>query len=327
MNTQLRPLTLGEILDRTAELYRTRFLLFAGISTIFAAAMLVIQFLYLRSLYLMGYPNLIANLQWGTAVAAVAEALAIMLLGGLSIVANNRAVAWVYLDQPATIREAARSIKTHLGRYLLLMTTVALRCWTPAAMMYIAYFAVMIMFLPHDFMTNPAATQIAVQKNPAAFLEFGAGILILAPLILAALVFGAIMWLRYSLAVPACVVEELPTDKAIKRSVELSKGSRLRIFVLWLLVALVRGVLGVLFGFPIIVFAVRHQGQPLPMGWMMFSQIGAFLSNALIGPIYAIGVTLFYYDQRIRKEGFDIEWMMHAAGLAPAAELSAGQQL
>jgi len=42
-----------------------------------------------------------------------------------------------------------------------------------------------------------------------------------------------------------------------------------------------------------------------------------FFSNALIGPIYAIGLTLFYYDQRIRKEGYDIEWMMQAAGLLP----------
>jgi hypothetical protein len=42
-----------------------------------------------------------------------------------------------------------------------------------------------------------------------------------------------------------------------------------------------------------------------------------FFSNVLIGPIYAIGLTLFYYDQRIRKEGYDIEWMMQAAGLLP----------
>jgi hypothetical protein len=32
METTLRPLSLGEILDRTAELYRSNFLLFAGIS-------------------------------------------------------------------------------------------------------------------------------------------------------------------------------------------------------------------------------------------------------------------------------------------------------
>ncbi|MGD0683209.1 MAG: hypothetical protein ABR990_14305, partial [Terracidiphilus sp.] len=34
MNEPLRPLTLGEILDRTAQLYRARFLLFLGISVI-----------------------------------------------------------------------------------------------------------------------------------------------------------------------------------------------------------------------------------------------------------------------------------------------------
>jgi hypothetical protein len=36
METNLRPLTLGEILDRTAQLYRTNFLLFAGISAVYA---------------------------------------------------------------------------------------------------------------------------------------------------------------------------------------------------------------------------------------------------------------------------------------------------
>ena len=38
MNYQLRPMNLGELLDRIAELYRTNFLLFAGISAIFSLA-------------------------------------------------------------------------------------------------------------------------------------------------------------------------------------------------------------------------------------------------------------------------------------------------
>jgi hypothetical protein len=44
---------------------------------------------------------------------------------------------------------------------------------------------------------------------------------------------------------------------------------------------------------------------------------------ALLGPIYPIALTLFYYDQRIRHEGFDIEQMMTAAGLNPTAAASA----
>jgi hypothetical protein len=32
-------------------------------------------------------------------------------------------------------------------------------------------------------------------------------------------------------------------------------------------------------------------------------------------PVPWIALVLFYYDQRIRKEGYDIEWMMQQAGL------------
>ena len=38
-----------------------------------------------------------------------------------------------------------------------------------------------------------------------------------------------------------------------------------------------------------------------------------------LAPISAIALVLFYYDQRIRKEGFDIEWMMQQAGLVQPA--------
>jgi hypothetical protein len=57
-------------------------------------------------------------------------------------------------------------------------------------------------------------------------------------------------------------------------------------------------------------------GFPLYLCW--YSMATALVS-VLIGPIYPIALTLFYYDQRIRHEGYDIERMMDAAGLnAPA---------
>ncbi len=325
MNNQLRPLDLGEILDRTAELYRTHFLLFAGISAVFAGAMLAVQFLYLRSLLLLGYPNMMAHWQWATASVAVVEALVILMLAGLSIAANNRAVAWVYLDKPATIRAAAKSVLPRLRTYVWLMTMTAFRAWAPFAALYVAFFVIVFAVLPHDFMTNPAAGQIAAQQNPSAVLAAGLGMLILMPLFALALLYGVWMSLRYSLAVPACVVEDLPASGAIRRSIELSLGSRGRIFVLGLLVSAVRMLLGILFGFPIIALSLKHPGHPLPLGWLIVAQIGEFATNTLIGPIYSTGLTLFYYDQRIRKEGFDIEWMMQAAGLTPQPELPAPQ--
>jgi len=34
----------------------------------------------------------------------------------------------------------------------------------------------------------------------------------------------------------------------------------------------------------------------------------------LAGPISTIAVALMYYDQRIRKEAFDLQWMMDSIG-------------
>ena len=39
---------------------------------------------------------------------------------------------------------------------------------------------------------------------------------------------------------------------------------------------------------------------------------------ALLGSLYPIAITLIYYDQRLRHEGYDIEMMMESAGLSEA---------
>ena len=108
MTSHLRPLSLGEILDRTAELYRNHFLLFAGIAAIFSGAMLFIQMLHLGLLEILGLRTISPQLTWGTSAVAVVETLALLMLAGLGAAANNRAVAWVNLGERATIRGAAR---------------------------------------------------------------------------------------------------------------------------------------------------------------------------------------------------------------------------
>jgi hypothetical protein len=49
------------------------------------------------------------------------------------------------------------------------------------------------------------------------------------------------------------------------------------------------------------------------------------LYPSTLGEISPIAVTLFYYDQRIRREGYDIEKMMESAGMnAPATQTIGG---
>jgi hypothetical protein len=133
----------------------------------------------------------------------------------------------------------------------------------------------------------------------------------------AAAVYSILMGLRYSLALPASVLEDLKARDAIRRSIELSKGSRGRIFVLLLLILVIEmGLVTItqLF-FIVAMFAAAKHRAALPVWMQILQQIVGFITNSFIGPMYATGLTLFYYDQRVRKEGFDIEWMMEAAGM------------
>jgi hypothetical protein len=49
---------------------------------------------------------------------------------------------------------------------------------------------------------------------------------------------------------------------------------------------------------------------------------GGFVSQALLGPISTIALTLVYYDVRVRKEAFDLQHMMeHLDRAAPQTPL------
>jgi uncharacterized membrane protein len=143
-----------------------------------------------------------------------------------------------------------------------------------------------------------------------------------------AIAYAVFMALRYSLAVPASVLEDLPARKAIRRSIELSKGSRGRIFVLGLLITFIQLGLVAMTQVFFLVAAFERHGE-LPVWAQIVQQLVGFVTNSFIGPMYATGLTLFYYDQRVRKEGYDIEWMMEAAGMnaaLPAAGATLGPQ-
>jgi len=320
MECNLRPLTLGEILDRTAQLYRTNFVLFAGISAVYAGVLLVLNLLQIGLGELFRVLHMTQQLQWLT-LGFVALILPLMFIfAGAAVAANNRAVAWVNLGQPATIRSAYASTLPRLGRYLWLMTIAAFVIWLPMVLIYGGYFALIFFYARPKGLLSHNRTGAGIDPQAAIIIALATLAFVL--LLILAIVYAILMALRYSLAVPASVVEDLKARKALRRSIELSKGSRGRIFVLGLLIAVIQTGLVVVTQIFFIVAAVKQHGL-LPAWAQVLQQIIGFLTNSFIGPMYATGLTLFYYDQRIRKEGYDIEWMMEAAGLTVPA-LAAG---
>ncbi len=313
MQTNLRPMGLGEILDRTAQLYRGNFVLFAGIASVYSGIMMVLNLLQLGIQQLLVHFHMTAQLPWVTLGFLVIIVPLIFIGAGAAVAANNRAVAWVNLDQPATIRGAYSSILPRLGRYLWLMTIAAFVIYIPFVLLFIGYFVFLFAYgRPRGLFAAGGAN-----SDPQAAIVLGLVTLGFVLLGLCALIYAVLMALRYSLAVPAAVVEDLKARKALRRSVELSKGSRGRIFVLGLLITAIQlGLVTItqVFFFVAMWAAVKHHAE-VPLWVQIAQQIVGFLTNSFIGPMYATGLTLFYYDQRIRKEGFDIEQMMEAAGM------------
>jgi hypothetical protein len=316
MESNLRPLTLGEILDRTAQLYRTNFLLFAGIFAVYAGVLLVLNLLRLGLAALLQAQHLAWALVWVNAISSCVELLIMFLLFGAAIAAISRAVAWVHLGEPATIRGAYLSILPRLGRYLWLMTITAFRVWTPLVLIYAGLLGTIFFYGPKGVGSHTgAAAQQAAAANPQATAAVLVASVAFFLLLIPVGIYTILMSLRYSLAVPACVMENMKARKAIRRSIELAKGSWGRIFLLGLLVGVIKlALVGVTQAF-VFVAAFKHPGQQLGLGIAAISQIIGFFTTSFLGPIWAAGITLFYYDQRIRKEGYDIEWMMQAAGL------------
>jgi len=159
--------------------------------------------------------------------------------------------------------------------------------------------------------------------NPQTMIIFGVASLIFVLLLVPVGAYTVLMSLRYSLALPASVVEGMKARPAIRRSIDLAKGSWGRIFLLVLLIGVIKTGLVLITQFFVFVAAFKHPGQMPGPGVQALSQVIGFFTNTFLGPIYATGVTLFYYDQRIRKEGFDIEWMMQAAGLTSQEPMQA----
>lgn len=309
MTVNLRPLSLGEIFDRTAELYRKNFVLFAGLAAVYSGTIMVLSLLQLwvTNALIVGSLDLAKGALLGGFF--LVEFSAMFVLAGVSMAANNRAVAWVILGEPATISGSYKSILPKTGRYVWLMIVTGFR--------------IFVWMIPVIIIAGIGLGTIAVAERGGgeAGLRILGGLMVFAGFMAAAIV-AIWLTLRYSLAVPACVVEDLKAGQAIKRSVELTEGSRGRIFLLLFLTAVISMIFVSVTEFPLLILAIKNPGQPLTIGMQALQQVLSFVANTLIGPIYTIGLALFYYDQRIRKEGFDIEWMMKAAGMTalPATE-------
>ena len=125
------------------------------------------------------------------------------------------------------------------------------------------------------------------------------------------------VWVRYALAIACCVIEDLKVRKSIRRSAALSKGSRFRVFLILVVFTLLAIVLGAVLG-----GLAGGLGVLIPnlTVRLVLLYLSGFIVGLLTGPLASIALALVYYDERVRKEAFDLQLMM--SNLAQEAPLS-----
>lgn len=256
MAIALRPLTIGELLDRTFSLYRGHFLLFAGIIALPHLVLLAFQLGGLTFRPFGSATAILGNLLWTFATIVI-----YVLVMAASQAATVIAVSQVHLDRPATILDSFARIK---GRLV-------------------------------------GITGIIIGVG----LAVGIGLLLL-------VVPGVILGLMWSLTIPVAVLESKGMSDAVSRSQELTKGHRGRIFLIWFLFAFLSFTIAALFQWPILYgVATYTRGNPSSLAWVQVSSaVTTFISQCLVAPLATIALALVYYDERVRKEAFDLELMM-----------------
>lgn len=307
LNYDLRPLSTGEVLDRTFQIYRSRFALFAGLAMLPAGVNVITNALKLvyaahQDTHVHAGAGFYATAQIVMLTLSGVAALISLVLYGITQAATTWALSAVYLGEPASMKAAYGAALKHWFRYTLVtLRQVWAGIWLPVVL----------------FVAAIAVPTIG-RKQGLTTLWLTIPLLVLAFL---SIIYGVWAYIRVSLAVPAAVVESLKTRASLRRSAQLLASRKVRVFLLFLLLFALYLVVGAIES-PLLLLAVRARGTEafITQG---INLVVSFAAGTLIGPVGAIGVCLFYFDERVRREGFDIEWMMRKLGPATAGGIAA----
>jgi hypothetical protein len=286
----LRPLGVGDVLDELFTVYRRGFKTFLGISVLVDVP---ITILYLP--FVPAYVNFMERMQqasggtsnpgafvtpylgWGLA------GIPVVLLTGMAhllwLAATCYATSAVYLAQPLTVGGAYRLA---LGRFWAMLRLVLLGALFVVSLTILAFVPVIV----------PPLLCISMP---------------------ATLVVGIYLLVKWSIAAPALVLEErMGAVGALRRSWELVRGGWWRMFATFFVLSLLVGVLqslgsGLSEALSSLLQAVAAPGATFRPAWIaVFAALLASAVGILWGPLMYIGLTVMYYDRRVRVEAYDL---------------------
>jgi len=271
----LRPLSLGEILDRTFTLYRRHFLLFLGSSAIPRLPLLALQVTQ-------------AVLVVGARTGAV---------GG-----NASGVpAWA-----AAHSDALAGVVIVVAILVLIFTMIAYLLAQGATV-----FSVSELYLGHTITIRQSFSRMRGNMLSLLGVLILNGLAVGAATLLL-IIPGIWLACRLLVVVPVALLEGEGPRGSLSRSMRLTEDHAGNAFLILLLSYAITFAAAMVFAVPFQLAqffdTIRHTGSPEI--WAALTQVGTSISTILVVPILTIASSIFYFDLRVRKEGLDLQMML-----------------
>jgi hypothetical protein len=241
-------------------------------------------------------------------VGASAVSLLLLVPYAISQAATVYALGEVYLGKGTSAMDAFRATMSRWYRY------AAIAIWVSFSALWLP----MLIWVP-------AFVLIFALKSSG--LQWLAGLLFF----LGACALPYSIWavLRNLLGVQASVIEGATVRTAMRRSKILTKGAKGRIFIVLLIMTALGMTVGVL-QMPLVFVVMKAPLQEHNVVQSIQLIVNA-LAQMVVTPVGLIGLSLVYFDQRVRQEGFDLLLMLGpevaAVPVAAVAEVAVVEEV
>jgi hypothetical protein len=306
---QMRPLSLGEVLDRTFAVYRSRFWLFAGIAVLSGVVQLVANALNLlvHHVVLLKFGFKVGLVE--TQIGAYVALLLFYVASTQTQAATVYALSEVYLGSETTVKG---SLVATVGRWYRYIGIGLWQAWSALWVMLLLGVPAAVL-MGYGVARGGRSTALTVLGGLLVFVAvFGGG------------AYGVVAYLRNSLGIQAAVIESLQVRPAIRRSKVLTKGTKGRLFVVLLIAYCLYMVAGII-QMPLAFLIMKTPLEEHVVAQAVILAV-SFVAHTLVSPVALIGLSLVYFDQRVRHEGLDL-LMLLGPEVAPGAVTMASAEV
>ena len=308
----LRPLSIGDIYQGAFAAIKTNARTMFGFTAALLGVVLVISIATNYAIINLVLPNYLSPSSPYAAVftslsgsfsqlgGTLLQVLATVLLSGLIVVAVSRSV----LGRVASSKEVWERTKS---KFLPLIGLNIITSIISGLMMIIGIVVFFVLL----------ASAASTAKTDREFLQdLGVSLVGLLILMVISALVSSYLSIKFSVASPAMVLENLGVFAAIGRSWSLTRGNFWRLFGINILTAIitsmVAGIFGGIAGALSAIFVVVGSSSPEDMlaslnTTYILAMVMSTIAQLLILPFTSSVNALLYIDLRMRKEGLDVE--------------------